>query len=102
MRSWVPGKWAEFLHVAFVDQLLVGLPDLFLDVLLLRALGLIDPKCLAFVVVATMLLGEELGRLFDERKVDPDPLVLNVHVHRFLDDFLLEALLQAFGFSSGR
>ena len=80
----------------------MGLPNLLLDVLLLRALGLVDPEGLALVVVATVFLGEELGRLLDERKIDPDPLVLDVHVHRLLDDLLLEAFLQAFGFSSGR
>ena len=68
-----------------------------LGIVLLRALGLVDPKCLALVVVSTMLLGEGVDRLLDEREVGPDPLVLNVHMHRFLDGFL-----QAFCLGPGR
>ena len=40
------GQRAQLLHVSFVHELLMCLPNLFLDILLLVALSVVDSDCL--------------------------------------------------------
>ena len=71
----------------------MGLTDLFLDVLLLGALGIVDSQGLVLVVASTMLLGEKLNGFFDEGEIHPHPLATDVNMNRLFYHLLLETFL---------
>ena len=75
------GQVGQLRHIALINQLTMGLPHLVLDFVTLPALTLVDFQCLVVIARATMLLGEILDWLLDERKVNPHLGFYHVHVH---------------------